>query len=473
MSPAAPLPPPVAALFPDAATRLRVEDALSRALQAATERVVQGPVMPTLPRERLRAELEAFDFRTPRPLEALLSWVIGRMEQGVVHMNHPRYFGLFNPPASFPAQCADRIAGAFNPQLASSGSSPLPVEIEAHLIRAIAARAGLPAGSGGHFTISGSEANYTALVCALTRAEPRFAREGARGFAGPVALYTSRECQPAWHKIAHQAGIGRDALRLIGTDGRGRMDPGALGQAIAADRARGVVPVLVSPTAGTTGAGMIDPLPECAQLARAAGIWLHVDAAWGGAALVSERLRPRLKGIEAADSITIDAHKWFATTMGCGMFLVRDPQVLNAAFGVSAEFMPSNVSQLDPYLNSVQWSRRFLGLRLFLALAAAGWSGYAQHVERAAAVAAEIAAALTARGWTVVNDSALAVLCLKPPAGYPAVREVVRRTLGSGRAWVAVATYEGEDVVRVCITHGEVAASDVEELVAALEATRR
>ncbi|MBV9344726.1 MAG: hypothetical protein JOZ03_07025 [Gammaproteobacteria bacterium] len=472
MSARAELPPPAAALFPDAPTRLRIEDALTRALLAATRRVEQGSVLPTLSREQLRAELAPFDFDTPRALESLLEWVVARLEHGVVHMNHPRYFGLFNPPANFPAQCADRIAGAFNPQLASSGSSPLPVEMEAHVIRALAQRAGLPPGSGGHFTTAGSEANYTALVCALTHAEPRFAREGVRAFGAPVAMYTSRECQPAWFKIVHQAGIGRDGLRLIATDGRGRLDPVALAQALAADRARGVVPVLIAPTAGTTGAGMIDPLAECAHIARAGRIWLHVDAAWGGAALASARLRPLLAGLELADSVTIDAHKWFATTMGCGMFITREPQALQAAFGVSAEFMPSSVSQLDPYLTSVQWSRRFLGLRLFLALGAAGWSGYARHLERAVAVAEQIGAALSERGWAVVNDSPLAVLCLRPPRGAAPVREIVQRTLASGRAWVAVARYEGEDLVRVCVTHGESSRADVEELVAALEASR-
>ena len=471
MSANAILPAPAPALFPDRPTRTRIEDRLTRDLADAGERIGQGSVMPTLDPAALRDELARFDFEAPRPLDELLSWTLGKLEHGVVHMNHPRYFGLFNPAANFPSQCADRIAGSFNPQLASSGSSPAPVEIEAHVIRAMARRAGLPEDSGGHFTTSGSEANYTALLCALTRAEPRFDAEGARAFAGPVAMYTSRECQPAWFKIVHQAGIGRDALRLIGTDGHGRMDMAALLKAIEADRARGIVPVLVSPTAGTTSAGMIDPLTECARIARENGLWYHVDAAWGGAALVSEKLRGLLAGIELADSVTIDAHKWFATTMGCGMFITRHPQILSDVFRVSAEFMPSSVTQLDPYLNTVQWSRRFLGLRLFLSLAAAGWSGYAAHVERAAQVTDRVKERLAARGWTVANDSRLAVLCVRPPAGYPAIRDIVRRVLESGRAWVAVSRYEGHEVLRICVTHGETSIADVDELVAALEAT--
>jgi glutamate/tyrosine decarboxylase-like PLP-dependent enzyme len=461
-------PPAAAALFPAAAERERLDDLVTRALSERAGRAARGPVMPALDKERFRAELERFDFTSPQPLEALIDWVTTQLEHGVVHMNNPRYFGLFNPGANFPAQVADRIAGAFNPQLASSGSSPAPVAIEAHVVRAIAQRAGLPPDSGGHFTTAGSEANYTALVCALTRAAPGFAADGARAFAGAPVMYTSRECQPAWFKIAHQAGIGRRALKLVPTDHRGELDCTALAGMIARDRAAGEVPVLVSATAGTTGGGAVDPLSRCAVIAREVGAWYHVDAAWGGAALCSPRLRAVLAGIELADSLTIDAHKWFATTMGCGMFITRYPAVLSETFRVAADFMPSTVTALDPYLNTVQWSRRFMGLRLFLSLAAAGWDGYAAHVERAVEVISIVKERLLARGWRALNDSQLAVLCVAPPPQFPAIREVVRRVLASGRAWVAVTTFAGQEAIRICATHGEIAASDIDALVDAL-----
>ena len=463
-------PPPAAALFPAAAERERIDDFLTRALSERAGRAARGPVMPALDKERFRAELERFDFASPQPLESLIDWVTTQLEHGVVHMNNPRYFGLFNPGANFPAQVADRIAGAFNPQLASSGSSPAPVAIEAHVVRAIAQRAGLPPDSGGHFTTAGSEANYTALVCALTRAAPGFAAEGVRAFPGAPVMYTSRECQPAWFKIAHQAGIGRRALKLVPTDHRGELDCTALSGMMARDRAAGEVPVLVSATAGTTGGGMVDPLARCAAIAHEASAWYHVDAAWGGAALCSARLRGVLAGIELADSLTIDAHKWFATTMGCGMFITRYPAVLSEAFRVAADFMPSTVTALDPYLNTLQWSRRFMGLKLFLSLAAAGWDGYAEHVERAVEVIAIVKERLVARGWRALNDSQLAVLCVAPPPGSPAIREVVRRVLASGRAWVAVTTFAGQEAIRICATHGEIAAPDIDALVDSLGA---
>jgi glutamate/tyrosine decarboxylase-like PLP-dependent enzyme len=463
------LPDPVATLFPPAQERLRIEDWLTRALLAATARIQAGPVTPTHDVAAVGRELAAFDFTDPMSADAALAWVIERLQAGIVQMHNPRYFGLFNPGPTFPAQCAERIAGTFNPQLASSASSPFPVALENHVIRTVGIRAGLPAAEAcGHFATGGSEANYTALLCALTRADRGFASDGVRAFAGPVTFYTSRDCHIAWLKIAHQAGVGRAALRLVDTDGRGQMDAQALARMIGADRAAGRVPVMVVATAGTTGGGMIDPLHACADIAAREGLWYHVDAAWGGAALASPRLRPLLDGIERADSITIDAHKWLSTTMGCAMFLTRHGPLLAEAFHCSTSFMPSSLAGVDPYLNSVQWSRRFIGLRLFLELAIAGWEGLGAHVERSCTVVARIRTRLAAAGWTALNESPFAVLDVVPPPELGDVRALVRRVVASGRAWVAPVQFEGREAVRICATHGETSEADIEALVATL-----
>jgi aromatic-L-amino-acid decarboxylase len=462
------LPGPVPALFPNSSERERISNWLTGELAAAHRRVQAGPVTPTIDMQQFRAELARFDFAQPQPLEAALRWSIERLEQGIVQMSNPRYFGLFNPGANFPAQCADRLAGSFNPQLASSASSPVPVALESHVIQAVARRAAFGDDATGHFATGGSEANYTALICALTAAHPQYSADGVRAFAGPVKFYTSRDCHIAWLKIAHQAGVGRSALKLVDTDGRGRMDPQALLRAIADDRASGAVPVMIVATAGTTGAGMIDPLHACADIAKHQGLWLHADAAWGGAVLASNRLRGLLDGIGRADSITIDAHKWLATTMGCALFISRRADLLSEAFHASTSFMPSSISGVDPYLNSVQWSRRFLGLRLFLALTVAGWEGLGAHVERGVEVIERVKERLIALGWRIANDSPLAVLDAIPPAALGDVRALVRRVVGSGRAWVAPTTFEGQDVVRICATNGETGMADVDALIAAL-----
>ena len=161
-------------LFPSPADRKRWDHLLTNALASAHEQVAGGSVTPSIDRAGFDRALAAYDFERPQPFEDLARWTIAQMQHGVVHMTHPRYFGLFNPCPTFPAQAADRIAAAFNPQLASAVTSPAAVAIETHVISAIARRAGLPAETTGHFTSGGSEANCTALICALTQATRQY-----------------------------------------------------------------------------------------------------------------------------------------------------------------------------------------------------------------------------------------------------------------------------------------------------------
>ena len=338
------LAPPVSSLFPGRADRRHLDNFLTEQLTAAVERLARGSVTPRLDLNAFRRELAAFDFDLPYPMDRLLDWSIARLEVGTVHPTHPRYFGLFNPAPTFPAQCADRIIAAFNPQLATWTTSPAAVEIEAHVIRSAGRRAGFSTDVTGHFTTGGAEANYTALICALTRANAGFASEGARAFSGQPMFYASKESHLAWLKVAHQAGIGRCAVRLVATDGSGRLDPNALKDAVAADLAQGHVPVMIIATAGTTNAGMIDPLNDCADIAHLSGLWYHVDAAWGGALIASDRFRGVLEGIEQADSLTIDGHKWFATTMGCGMFITKHARMLSSCFQGNLRPMPCQLT---------------------------------------------------------------------------------------------------------------------------------
>ncbi len=460
--------PPEEHLFPGQLERRATQSLLTVLLEDARACTAAGPVGATVTFDEALGRLRAWDFESSGKLQDVLVWVVEQMVEGVVHVDHPRYFGLFNPAPSFPAQCAERVVAAFNPQLATHVTSPFPVAVEAHLIARIAERAGFAATAGGHFTNGGSEANATAMVCALTHADQAFGEQGARAFARPPAIYVSEAAHLAWLKIAHQVGIGRSAVRLIATDGAGRMDAAALGGRIAADEQAGFLPVMIVSTAGTTGAGMIDPVEACTGLARRHGAWHHVDAAWGGAALFSDRLRPLLDGLSTADSVTIDAHKWLATTMGCGIVLTAHPGVQNQAFHASMPCMPSAADELDPYVNTVQWSRRFLGLRLFVALACSGWDGYASYLERAVELAATLAAMLRAQGWSIINRSELAVLCARPPQGSAPVAALCAAVVRSGQAWVSPVAFEGEATVRICITSGETTGADLTRLVAAL-----
>jgi glutamate/tyrosine decarboxylase-like PLP-dependent enzyme len=460
---------PIQALFCTPKEREKWDDFLTVALGDARVRVAKGRVGPDADMELFRAALGAFDFQSPRPLSEVMPWIIGQLEHGMVQLTHPRYFGLFNPCPTLPAECADRIVAAFNPQLATSTTSPIPVEIEAHVVRAIAERVGFPAEAAGHFATGGSEANFTALICALTNACPLYGAGGIRAFERAPVVYVSEDSHLAWCKIAHHSGIGRAAMRLVDADEHGRMDLGALAAAVADDQAAGRLPAMIVATAGTTGAGMIDPLVGCAEIARRCGAWFHVDAAWGGAVIVSERLRGLLAGIEAADSVTIDAHKWFATTMSCGIFITRHAAILSDTFHATTNYMPSNLAGVDPYVTTVQWSRRFLGLRLFLSLATAGWRGYGEHVERSVALAEMLKAELGAQGWRIANDSGMAVICAEPPEGFPHPQSIARDVVASGAAWVSSTVFRGRHVVRMCLTNGHTMPEDVQSLARLLQ----
>lgn len=440
-----------------------IDDTLAQALTAARE----GPV---LPRDGVafRRELERYDFAAPQPLADAVRWIVGALGHGLVQTTSPRYYGLFNGRASLAAEVGDRVAAAFNPQLSVWSHAPAAVDIERHTIMALARRLGFGAAAGGHFTSGGSEANYTGLLCALTRASDGFDELGARAFAGAPRVYASRDSHLAWLKIAHQAGVGRGAIRLIATDGRGRMDIAALRRAIESDSAAGDVPVMIAATAGTTNAGAVDPLSECRALADEYGLWLHVDAAWGGGLIASNRARPLIDGIERADSVTIDAHKWLAATMGTGMFLARDATLLARVFRVAASYMPASDPGLDPYVNSVQWSRRFAGIRLFMTLATAGWDGLGLHIDRCLELSTRLEARLRANGWSVVNDPGMAVVCALPPPGSAPVERIIAALHANGRHWCSKAMFEDQAVARACLTNSTTSEADVDALAAEL-----
>jgi glutamate/tyrosine decarboxylase-like PLP-dependent enzyme len=449
--------------WPPADERDRELRHVARRLDVHLDQMRSGHVAPTASPHALRKRLREFDFARPMPLEAAVERTLGLLGAANTNMMHAGYLGLFNPSVTFAGVVADLMTATINPQLAVWAHAPAAVEMEAHTIAFVAKLVGWDNTEAcGHFTSGGAEANYT---------KPSYAEQGARAFSGQPRLYVSQESHLAWFKIAHQAGIGRDAVCLVPTDGAGRMDTGALDAAIRRDINSGLVPVLVGATAGTTNAGMIDPLAACRRIAIDHRLWFHVDAAWGGAALVCEHMRSLFNGIRESDSITVDAHKWFAVPMGAGMFLCRDRELLGTVFGVQASYMPSATGEaVDPYTHSAQWSRRFIGLKLFLSLATLGIGGYRQHVERSVELAAYLKRALIDAEWKVVNDSPLAVVCfVNPIPGFDAA-SIAEEVVRGGSYWISAAKFEGQSVLRACITGHFTTEARLHNLVADLSA---
>ncbi|GHO72146.1 hypothetical protein KSC_110380 [Ktedonobacter sp. SOSP1-52] len=274
-------------------------------------------------------------------------------------------------------------------------------------------------------------------------------------------------------------GLGTDALREIPTDSRLMMDIDALQSRIDADRVSGWHPLMIVGTAGTTSAGIVDPLEKLAEVATEHGIWFHVDAAWGGSAVLSPRLKGGVAGIERADSITWDAHKWLSVPMGAGMFFCRHPEAIKRAFAITASYMPNAIADdtVDPYATIAQWSRRAIGFKVFMALAELGTSGYGELIEYQAQMGDYLRERLHQLGWEVVNETTLPVICFTHPdiqQGLLSTSEILQTMYERGHVWISdVVLGKQERVLRVCITSFHTNESDIECLLEEIEYARQ
>jgi glutamate/tyrosine decarboxylase-like PLP-dependent enzyme len=459
--------------------RARLWETLVSAIESYAETVENRPVSPVLDAEQLRRFVDSFTFTVPSDAEQVLRQVFAELVRYQVHTPHPRYFGLFNPAPTTMSIAADAVAAALNPQLAAWSHSPLAVEIEEHLIRCIGERFGIPLDrADGVFTSGGAEANQTALFAALSHRWPEVALSGLRGLPEEPVFYVSAEGHHSFAKAARAAGLGTRALREIETTDRLQISLDALREAITRDRANGDAPFLVVATAGTTGAGAIDPLREVAHLAQENGLWFHVDAAWGGAAALVPELRPLLDGIELADSITFDAHKWLSVSMGAGMFLTQHPDILSRCFATTTAYMPKEgerMQAIDPFTHSIQWSRRFIGLKLFLSLAVAGWEGYASTIRHQAEMGNLLRTLLVENGWKIVNQTPLPLVCFTDNDWSLAeCQRVANAVIESGEAWISTIQVgqAKQPALRACITNYRTEPRHIESLVAVLNKVR-
>jgi glutamate/tyrosine decarboxylase-like PLP-dependent enzyme len=440
---------------------------LRRIVEQVQHDIANGPIVPNVVPQEIRSYLGSrYDFTSPMALDDVVGDVEGMMRKWHVQVTHPRYFGLFNPSTTVASVIADTLVAMYNPQLASWRTSPAANEIERHTLAWLADKFGLPPAASASFTTGGAEANLSAVIVALTRAFPEYGEAGLRGLSGTPTIYLTREAHNSFNKIAHMTGIGRGALRTIATDHDLRMDVHHLERRVAEDRRNGMAPLMVVGTAGTTAAGAIDPLPALARFCRSEKLWFHVDAAWGGAAVLSPTLRDHLAGIGAADSITCDAHKWFSVPMGAGMFFCRHADAVAEAFRAQTVYMPGKMAgpAVDPYTTSVQWSRRFIGLKLFLALAQHGESGYVEMIERQARMGDVLRHSIEQAGWRIVNRTPLPLVCFTRD-GLDTTK-FLAALYEQQIAWMSeVRLGDDAPVVRACVTSFRTSESDIEWVV--------
>ncbi len=423
----------------------------------------------------LMRRLEGYDFASPASLKDVAQDVFDLLARHAVRSDHPNYFGLFNPPARTSATAGDLIAATVNPQLAVWSHAPAAAEIERKLVQFMGRYIWPSEQIAGTFTSGGTEANHTAVISALARRYPSWATQGLRSIDARPAIFASSESHLAWIKIARSVGLGSESIRLVTPQDGLSMTAEDLRKAIAQNA--DLDPVMIIGTAGTTGHGAVDDLRGLASVAAQHGSHFHVDAAWAGGGLLHADVQAALAGIDTADSVTLDPHKWLAVPMACGMFLTREWQHLERAFAVSTTYMPSaSLEHRDAYIHSLQWSRRFIGLKLFMALATEGVPGYQAMIQRQLDLGAHLKRLLTASGWHIRNDTRLPLVCFRPSLdqadGDDHVLRIERAIAASGKAWISNVQLRKERVLRACLTSFETTQQDVETLVQLLDAVR-
>ncbi len=382
------------------------------------------------------SELVPDDFLpdAPQPASVILSAIV----QNSVHVDHPLTLAHLHCPPLLSALAAEVVITALNQSMDSFDQAPIATVVEQKLIRWLCAETGFPASASGTFTTGGSQSNYMGLLLARDVFVKKHWNCSAQKSGLPLEARRLRIlCSEVAHftveRSASQLGLGSDAVVKVATDDHFRMNPAALRDALASLRASGLLPMAIVATAGTTDFGSIDPLAEVASLAREAGAWLHVDAAYGGALLFSPAHRNMLRGIDSADSITIDFHKLLWQPIPCSAFLLRDTahfesiklyaDYLNPEFH-EAEGIPNLVT------TSLLTSRRFDALKLWVSLHTLGREQLAVMVERTIELATRAAEVVNATpSLELITDPQLSTVIFRYRPANPADSDAVNAAL--------------------------------------------
>lgn len=418
------------------------------------------PVQPALEDRNYPAHLNSLPEKAADP-EQVMEEVFAELIDNGFHIPSAHYLGMMNPTPTYMAFLAESLVSALNPQLANVARSQMASRIEAETVRWIGELVGWPSTFGGTFTTGGNEANFSALAMAMAAQFPGLIERGVTGIGSQPVFYSSSEAHHSLDKSAGLLGIGRHALRRIAVNQSLRLDVEKLESAIRTDTSAGHRPFCVVATAGTTSSGAIDDIPAIAQICHRYKLWLHVDGAYGAALLFSRQHRHLLQGIEAADSLTFDPHKWLAMPFSAGVILTRHPKVLHQTFSVPCSYLQSAPAGAMPDNMSIsaQWSRRMNSLKLWLTLRVHGREAYERLIDRQMDLARMFA------GWMgkteqfeLAAPQVLPILNirLKNWPGSPeevdalhtAVIEEVNR---DGQRWISSATVNGRRIIRTMV----------------------
>ena len=472
------------------------EEAMERLSSGVTALVVdyfaRVPELPLFPEVSSGETLRRLGSELPldgEPVEKLLNDCRAIFD-GSRHNGHPRFFGYVASPATAPGAFADLIASALNPSVTSWRSGPAATEVERLVVRWLGSLIGYGENTQGLLTSGGSMANMIGLLIAhRAKSGGNPARAGLWN-AAPMTTYASDQIHMSIPKAADTLGIGRDQVRSVVSDDRFRMDVRALRELIESDLKAGLKPFCIVASAGTVNTGAIDPLTEIAQVAKEFGLWFHIDGAYGALGAMDQRKRPLFAGIEQADSISLDPHKWLYTPIDSGCLLFRDAAIARATFSANeADYIQVHGLADDEAFAfwdyGVELSRRFRALKIWLTLRYYGTRRIAAAISEDIALAEYLRERIrSADDFQLLAPGELSISCFRYlPAQLrarfesasgdeiaPVAKEIDELNMRimytvqrGGRAYLSNATVNGKFALRACITNFRTTRADIDE----------
>lgn len=450
--------------------------------------IAAGPVFqPMTPDERLALLDQPLPAGATAP-DTILDQIQGQILTHPMGNGHPRFFGWANsPPAPF-AALADMLAAALNPSCA--GGDHAAIYLERCVVRWLMELLGFPTeGSMGLLVSGGSMASLTCLAAARTSAARRdgwdVRQDGVGNAPAPLVLYLSSEGHTCLRKSAELLGLGAASLRVVPTDRRLRIDVPALRAAIRQDRAAGKRPFCVAASAGTVNTGAVDPLDALADLCAEEDLWLHVDGALGAVGILDPAVAERYAGLDRADSLTVDPHKWLSVPVECGAALVRDGALLRETFSLVPPYLRTEEGKgfggLPWYSEyGFQQTRGFRALKLWSTLLLAGKDGLARHVSRCNTLARRLGQLVDeAEDLDLLAPVDLSIVCFRylPPGADLAPdrvdalnKAIMEEVQAGGDAFLTQTSLDGRFALRACVYHYATTEPDLRAL---LDAVRR
>lgn len=382
-----------------------------------------------------------------------------------LHVDHPRFFAFVPGPNNFVSTMADALAAGFNIFNGTWLGGSAAAAVELGVVRWLCRICGFPNAAGGLFVSGGSMANLTALVAARhSLLQDRV--EGA-------TVYFSDQTHSSVERALGVIGFAPEQMRKLDSDDNFRLSIQRLRAAIADDRAKGLRPFCVIANAGTTNTGAVDPLSELADLATKEKLWLHVDGAFGAAAVLSERGRALLRGMERADSISLDPHKWLFQSFECGCVLVRDAGLLKSAFQIKPDYLRDvhrSVEEFNPCDYGVQLTRSFRALKVWLSLQTFGVAAFREAITRGFQLAELAERELRARkGWEILSPAQMATVCFRFGNSDELQTQLVDVMMKDGYALLTSTELRGAVALRLCTINPRTTEQDIIEAVKRLD----